>query len=94
MAIALPRLDRAFPEKLLELKPVGGNIAWTIDQWLMVQTASEGGEWKGNPVSKEKNCEWLRKNMDPVAYEHSLEHLGSYYDAKLRWECLPTPARP
>ncbi|MGI8982595.1 MAG: hypothetical protein ACR2FY_25465 [Pirellulaceae bacterium] len=86
--LALPNLETPLPEKLVELKAVGGNIAWTIDQWQMAQAACEGGEWKGTRVTKEKNCEWLRENMAPVAYEHSLEHLGSYYRATKHWEGL------
>lgn len=86
--LALPSLEEPLPEKLVELRTVGGNIARTIDQWQMAQTACEGGEWRGTRVTKGKACEWLCKNMDPVAYEHSLEHLGVYYRGKLHWEGL------
>lgn len=78
--LAHPSLKRPLPENLLKLKYVGGNIARTIDHWLMAKTVSEGGEWKGTRAAKEQACERLRENMDPVAYEHYLEHLGSYYE--------------
>jgi hypothetical protein len=87
-ALAVPDVELALPEKLLELKPVGGNIAWTIDQWEKMQAAAEGGQWRGIRISKERSCEWLRESMDPVAYEHSLERLGSYYRATKQWEPL------
>lgn len=84
-----PNLDRALPESLLKVRHVGGNIARTIDQWQMAQAAFEGRVWKGKPIAKERNCQWMRENLDPVAYEHSLDALGHYYVTKKHWDGLP-----
>jgi len=88
-ALGRPSLGRPLPESLLELKPVGGNIAHTLEQWEMAEAACEGREWKGAAILKEKNCQWMEKNMDPVAFENSLDALGAYYVGKKHWEGLP-----
>jgi hypothetical protein len=88
-ALGRPSLERPLPENLLKLKSVGGNIAHTLEQWEMAQAACEGGKWKDAVILKEKNCQWMKKNMDSVALEHSLDVLSRYYLSKRHWEALP-----
>jgi hypothetical protein len=88
-ALGRPSLERPLPESLLKLKSVGGNIAHTLEQWEMAQAACEGGKWKDAVILKEKNCQWMKKNMDSVALEHSLDVLSRYYLSKRHWEALP-----
>ena len=55
----------------------------------MAQVACEGGKWKDVDVSKEKSCKWMQKNMDTVAYEHSLDAIAYHFVVKKRWGDLP-----
>ncbi len=87
--LGMPSLEQPLPEELIELKSVGGNIGKTITTWEMVGTACEGGDWKGHKVSKDQACEWLKENLEPVAFEHSMILLGSYYRQKKYWSGLP-----
>ena len=88
-ALGRPSPGRPLPESLLKLKSVSGNIARTMEQWEMAEVACEGGKWRDVDVAKEKSFRWMQKNMDPVAYEHSLDALGYHYLVMKRWEELP-----
>ena len=88
-SLGRPGLGHPLRESLLKLKPVGGNIARTIEQWEMAQAVCEGGKWNGATVLKEKNCKWMQENMDPVALENSLDAVSAYYVSKKHWEGLP-----